>query len=101
MKLTAAWAAKINLVTMRPNQDFGAASFCLGNSGQEYLMYVEGSNVDLDLTSLSGNFSVEWMHLTEGTAIPDKTVSGGKMHAFRNPLTSEVILHLKLIDKGK
>ena len=101
MKYTAEWAAKINLVTMRPNQDFGGESFCLGDAGKEYLMYVEGSKADLDLTNFGGDFSVEWIHLTEGVIIPDKNMAGGKIQTLRNPLTAEAILHLKLIDQPK
>src|SRR5688572_6827682 len=47
MTYTAEWAAKINLVAMRPNQDFGGESFCLGDSGKEYLMHAEGSKAIL------------------------------------------------------
>ena len=102
MKYTAEWAAKINLVTMRPNQDFGEGSFCIGDAGKEYLIYVEGSKADLDSTNFGGNFSVAWIHLTEGVIIPDKKDGRRKnTNFFRNPLTAEAILHLKLIDQSK
>ena len=99
MKYSAEWAKKIDLVTMQPNPDFGAESFCLGLSGKEYLLYVNGSNPTLDFTNLGGNFSVEWIHLTEGTVVHDKAVAGGQKQNFRNPFTGEAILHLELTDQ--
>ncbi len=101
MKRTAEWANRINLVTMRPNADFGAVSFCIGDPGKEYLIYVEGPDAELDLTNIPGNFVVEWVHLTEGATVTDRTTAGGKKQIFRNPFTGEAILYLKLTTEVK
>jgi hypothetical protein len=97
MKHTAEWASMINLAAMNPKADLVPNSFCLAEEGKEYLVYVEGSKLELDLTTIPGNFSVEWIHLTEDSIIRDKDIDGGKKLTLRSPFTVEAILHLKLM----
>lgn len=96
MKNTAIWAAKINLVTMRPTADFVKNGFCLADPGNEYLVYVEGARIEIDLTQSPGTFIVAWTHLTEGIVISDNNVEGGKVQTLKNPFTGEGVLYLRL-----
>jgi len=96
MKQTALWAGRINLATMQPDSSLSENSFCLADPGKEYLIYVDGSKIELDMTELPGEFSAEWIHLTSGMIAPDKPATGGGKVMFRNPFTGEGILHLKM-----
>jgi hypothetical protein len=96
MKNTAICARKINLTEMHPSKEISSGGFCLMSPGKEYLIYVTGTETELDMTGINGTFSLEWTHPTEDIVTKGRDIKGGdKVHLY-TPFGEDAIAHLKL-----
>jgi len=80
---------------MHPNNDVVNNGFALVNIGKEYVVYLpNGGSVDLDLTSTSGPFNVEWYHPQSGEYSEPTSVEAGSIITFTPPFTDDVVLRV-------
>jgi hypothetical protein len=89
-------AERVDLSTLVPHSELASTSYCLAQPEKEYLVYVpEGGEVTVDLSAASGPFTVEWIHVADGTTQPANEVSGGGRCSFNAPFPGDAVLHLK------
>ena len=89
-------AERINLAAMQPNSELASTGYCLANPGKEYLIFVPGDREAMvDLTSVSGKVTVEWLHPVDGTITAAEPTDGGAKRPFRAPFAGEAVLHLR------
>lgn len=98
MKNTAILASTLDLAVMKPNAEISSSGFCLANPGKEYIIYVKGAQATVDLTGTTGNFTVDWIHPTEGPITKGKDIKGGSKETLSTPLNEDAIAHLKLVN---
>lgn len=71
------------------NESHANDRFCLAKENEQYLVYLpKGGTTELDLTSASGNFQVQWFNPREGGALLEGSVSkvsGGKTVSVGQP----------------
>jgi len=86
---------KIRFWDMHPNNDVVNDGFALVNIGKEYVVYLSnGGSVNLDLTSTSGTFNVEWYHPQSGNYSELTSVEGGSIVTFTSPFFNDIVLHV-------
>ena len=78
-----------NANTLIGNTTNSNEKFCLNKTGEVYLVYLpRGGASDLDLTKVSGNFSVKWFNPREGGKLQNgsvRKIQGGGKGALGNP----------------
>ena len=94
MSNAAALANRLDLRKMKPVKAF-QSGFCLADEGREYVIYRQKGTVEVDLTGISGVFSVEWIHPSVRLTQPGKPVTGGAKVRIPIPFSDDGILHLK------
>ena len=100
MGQTIAYSKRIDLATMSPAKDTVVCStgYCLMKPGAEYLMYLPaGGPATINLSGITGNFSVEYLHQGTGQAASGETVSGGSTRSFFPPFSEEAVVHVKAL----
>jgi hypothetical protein len=55
---------------MNPEPQLAAGGPCLVERGRHYLCYVEGPNLALNLTALTGRATGEWVNTWTGERVP-------------------------------
>lgn len=92
---TRAYADRMNLAAMTPQEALASTGYCLANPGKEYLVFVPGGGeVTVDLSAASGEFQVEWMHPVEGKITTGAASSGGAKRTFKAPFEGDAVLYL-------
>jgi hypothetical protein len=94
MGYARSYADRMNLASMTPQPNLCSTTFCLANSGSEYLIYqpdVAGFSVDL----APGTYSVEWFNPMVGSSAPAGSVRGGLRRNFTAPFGGSAVLYLK------
>lgn len=98
MGYTRSYAERMNLVAMIPRGDLCSTGYCLANAvstGAEYLVYLpQGGTVQVNLSAVSGQLSVEWFNPATGIAQPGNPVMGGETHNFTPPFGGDAVLYL-------
>jgi hypothetical protein len=95
MGVTRTVAERMNLATMKPLDELASTKFCLADPGKEYLVYLPLSGgVMVDLSTVSGEINVEWMHPLEGAITRTKPVPGGGQRTLHAPFAGDAVLHL-------
>jgi hypothetical protein len=97
MGYTLQFARKINLAAMTPRNDLASSTYCLGDPGREYLVYLpEGNEVSVNLSNANGKFSVEWFNPSTGNTKSGETAAGGRLLKFAVPTGyQDAVLYLK------
>jgi hypothetical protein len=97
MEQVRAYAKKINLAGMMPEDSLCQTTYCLAEKGKEYLAFQPGDQGEfrLNLTGAPGTFTVEWFDLNKGVAVPAKPVQGGAWKTFTTPFGGPATLYLK------
>jgi hypothetical protein len=97
MGYTLQFAQKVNLNKMIPRSELSSTTYCLADTGHEYLVYLpDGGQAQIDLTSLEGEFSVEWfIPLMNKHIIAPRTLHGGKTITIEAPTSLDAVLYLK------
>ncbi len=82
------WEMK-NANALIGNEKNDNSKYCFAQAGELYLVYLpNGGTTDLDLSGVSGGFTVEWFNPRRGGALHDgsvKSVSGGGKVALGTP----------------
>ena len=89
-------ASQIDLKIMKPIKAFNSG-FCLADTGKEYLIYVRKGTREIDLSSITGNFSVEWIHPYLDIFQKDSDIKGGSKTNLSIPFSDDGIVHLRKI----
>jgi hypothetical protein len=97
MGYTLAYARRINLLKMLPEDELASSGYCLAEKGKEYLVYLpEGREVTVDLSDASRNLSVEWFNPNTGETLTPGKIKGGKAQVMESPFGSDdAVLYLK------
>jgi hypothetical protein len=90
-------AKKVHLVKMIPAAHLSTTSYCLADSGNEYLIYFpESGKARIDLRSAPGAYSVEWfIPLMNKTVKGPRTIKGGTRVTMEPPTSLDAVLYLK------
>ncbi len=86
---------------LAPHNDLIKASssndiWVLSNPGFTYLVYMkEGGTLDLDLLEATGQLHVEWVSPQTGIVASTETMTGGMVHHFTAPSSSDWVLKIK------
>ena len=86
-----------DLATMLPDESISDSTYCLADTGREYLVYdPSGGAVIVNLTALQGQASYTWFNPQTGKTVPGGSVNGGSKRTFRTPFSGDSVLHIKL-----
>jgi len=95
---TLAFANRINLTAMTPQNQLASTGYCLAHpagDGAEYLVYLpEGGDVTVDLSATQGTLSVEWFNPQTGMSTPAGVTTGGAHQSFTPPFFGDAVLYL-------
>lgn len=95
---TRAYATRMNLAAMTPQNALASSGYCLAQStspNAEYLVYLpDGGEVTVNLTAVNGTLAVEWFNPETGQATAAATVRGGASPTFTAPFTGDAVLYL-------
>jgi hypothetical protein len=97
---TRRWADRVELAAMTPHDDLASTKYCLAQPGVEYLVFVPGgTNLTMDLTAATGDFTVQWVDPVDGRLTPGEAVSGGAARTLTPPAAQPAnrgaVLHLR------
>ena len=97
MGYTLAYAQRMNLIKMTPENELASSGYCLAEKGKEYLVYLpEGDEVTLNLTDASRNLKVEWFNPNTGETMEQGKIMGGQVPVMRSPFgDDDAVLYLK------
>ncbi len=95
---TRAFAQRMNMALMTPQNELASTQYCLANPASThaaYLVYVpDGGAVTVDLSATSGPLTVEWFNPTTGTSSNGGTIQGGRPETFTAPFLDDAVLYL-------
>jgi hypothetical protein len=95
---TLTYAARLNLVAMRPHGELASTGYCLANpvsQGAEYLVYLpSGGEVAVDLRATPGMLTVEWFSPSTGQTTVGGPRSGGAVRTLTAPSGGDAVLYL-------
>ena len=91
-------ADRTDLISMVPQPELASTSYCLANSGSEYLVYLpDTAAVTIDLEKAPGRFTAEWFEAGTGIFLKTKQLKGGKKITLDSPSgIKNTVLHLSL-----
>jgi hypothetical protein len=93
---TRAYALRMDLASMTPQNEMASTGYCLANPELEFLVYLpEGDHASVDLSHAQGRCSVEWMRPAEGTVTNGGIITGGKQLSFSAPFSGPAVLYIK------
>ena len=92
---TRTYANKMNLAAMTPQNGLSKTSYCLANSGQEYLVYQAGSGA-FSVNPTAESYAFEWFNPTTGAVASTGSVkAAGGNQIFTPPFSGPAVLYLK------
>lgn len=90
MGQTKRFADKMDLIRAVPAGELSSSKYCLANHGQEYLVYIPESNqVEVDLSSAEGNFSVSWFNPFTEKTVNGEDIKGNQPVKLVSPFDAE------------
>jgi len=93
---TRAYAEKMDLKAMTPQNSLSSTKFCLAKTPVEYLIYQPGSGAfTVNLTGTSAEFLVEWFNPATGVATSGGAVAGGATRTLTPPFSGDAVVYLK------
>lgn len=96
MGQTRRFANRIDLAAMKPANEIASTTYCLAETGQEYLIYLpEGGAVTVDLSAANGDLTVEWFDPASNRTSIAGRVTGGARQELSAPAGGPAVLHLK------
>jgi hypothetical protein len=89
----------LNLIPMIPQPGISSTGFCMG-SEEELVVYFPEliSTAMVDLSLLTGQYSVEWLNCTNGSIIMDTVITAGSSLAFNSPYSGYAVLILRKLN---
>jgi len=95
---TLAFANRINLAAMTPQNKLASTGYCLAHAAAnaaEYLVYLpEGGEVTVDLSATKEKLNVEWFNPQTGVSISAGLTTGGTQQSFTPPFLGDAVLYL-------
>jgi hypothetical protein len=92
------YADRMNLAAMTPQGILSSTGHALVDTAPahpEFLVYAPfGGTFTVDVSSVKGNLSVEWMNPSTGVRIAGADVCGGAARAFDPPIAGDAVLYL-------
>ncbi len=97
MGYTLAYANRMDLIKMVPENDLASSGYCLAEKGKEYLVYLpEGNDVTVNLRDVSGDLEVEWFNPNTGETLKQEKIKGGHVPLMKSPFgADDALLYLK------
>ncbi len=97
MGYTLAYAERMNLIKMTPENELASSGYCLAEKGAAYLVYLpEGNEVTVNLTDITGDLEVEWFNPNTGETIKQGKIKGGQIPIMKSPFGGDdAVLYLK------
>ena len=90
------YSRRMNLARTTPKKELASTGYCLAEPGVAYLVFApEGGEIEVDLASDEGPFSVEWHNAITGEVVEAPPVPGGIKQTFRAPFAGAAVLFLK------
>ena len=81
---------------MKPVDGPSKEQYTLANAGNGYIVYSNGSDVQVDLTNVAGSFKVKWFDAGNGQVIgKEQKIKGGKVVTLKNAKQGSVVAWLK------
>jgi hypothetical protein len=81
---------------MKPVDGPSKEQYTLANAGNGYIVYSNGSDVQVDLTKVSGSFKVKWFNAGNGQVVAkEQKVKGGKLITLKNPKQGSVVAWIR------
>ncbi|MEZ4592538.1 MAG: DUF6298 domain-containing protein [Chloroflexota bacterium] len=88
------YAQRVDLATMEPRPDLSSSGYALA-SDKAFIVYdPSGGSVQVDLTAVTGQFSVEWLDPETGDVFTGATVEGNAVRNFIAPFSGDAVLYL-------
>ncbi len=95
---TRAFAQRMDMAAMTPQNDLASTGYCLANpasTNAAYLVYIpDGGAVTVNLSATSGDLTVEWFNPGTGTSTQGGTIQGGKQQTLTAPFLDDAVLYL-------
>jgi len=101
MGYTRMLAGRMDLLSMLPLPELASSTYCLANTGSEYLVYLSDSNVvEVNLENAPGSFRAEWFNPNTGEFTTQSgTIEGGGKVSLKSPYEGVgMVLYLKSED---
>lgn len=91
---TRSYAQRVDLATMEPRPDLASSGYALA-SDKAFIVYdPSGGSVQVDLTAVTGQFTVEWLNPETGDVFTGTTVDGNGVRNFIAPFSGDSVLYL-------
>jgi alpha-L-arabinofuranosidase len=91
----ARYAAKMDLARAVPHGELASSGCCLADPGREYLVYLPGGGqVEVDLSAVHGQATVEWFSPGTGRAVEGKPKPGGGRVALQASSEGDAVLYV-------
>lgn len=89
---------RIDLISTTPQPNLSSTGFCLA-SDHEFIVYLpsNSSSATVNMSGISGQFSVEWIDANTGNITFGSQITGGSSKNFSSPYGNYSILYLKKI----
>src|SRR5439155_12877153 len=85
---TRRFALRMDLSACVPHGELCTSTYCLANSGQEYLCFFpSGGSEGMDLWEAPGTFAVEWFNPATGQTVAGAEIAGGRRQALGAPFS--------------
>jgi hypothetical protein len=95
MGYVRSYALRMDLAHALPRGDLVGGGFCLAVVGSEYLVFLpSGGSANLNLSGVSGTFTVEWFDPGTGLPVSGGTVTGGGPVELRSPISGMVAAYV-------
>jgi len=95
---TRAYADKMPLAAMTPQNSLASTQYCLANPGSAYLIYQPLSEKALTVQLQAGTYNYEWFNPRAGKIASTGMITAtGKRTSFRAPFAGDAILYLVAI----
>jgi len=93
------YANRMNLAAMATRGNLSSTGHALASSDSanpEFLVYApSGGNFTVNLSSVAGQLTVEWMNPATGAKTAGAAIHGGTTIAFTSPFSGDAVLYLK------
>jgi hypothetical protein len=89
-------ADQMDLLSMIPLPHLASSTYCLANTGSEYLVYLPDiDTVTINLKDAPGTFHAEWFNPNTGEFIKSEIIEGGNEIILQSPYgKTDAVLHL-------
>jgi hypothetical protein len=90
------YADKVNLAAMKPLNSLSSTSYCLADTGREYLVYQATSSSSFTVNLKAGTYNYEWFNPNTGAIASTSsfTVAADGNRNFTAPFSGDAVLYV-------